>query len=60
MYPLAGWQRCVVHLVRSGLSQVRTRDRALLAQDLRGVYMAESRQEALRTLEGLKAVWGGR
>lgn len=33
VYPLAGWQRCVVYLVRSSLSQVRSRDRAL-----RGVY----------------------
>lgn len=60
VYPLARWQRCVVHLVRSSLSQVRSRDRALLAQDLRGVYMAESRQEALRNLEGLREAWGAR
>lgn len=60
VYPLARWQRCVVHLVRSSLSQVRSRDRALLAQDLRGVYMAESQQEALRNLEGLREAWGAR
>jgi hypothetical protein len=50
VYPLAEWQRCVVHQVRGSLSQVRSRDRAALAQDLRGVYMAESRRE----------VWGGK
>jgi len=60
VYPMAGWQRCVVHLVRSSLSQVRSRDRALLAQDLREVYMAKSRQEALRTLEGFREAWGAR
>ncbi len=33
VYPLAQWQQCVVHRVRSSLAQVRVRDRALLAQD---------------------------
>lgn len=60
VYPLAHWQRCVVHMVRSSLGQVRSRDRALLAQDLRGVYMAGSRKEALEALERLRAAWGAR
>ncbi|GAA6756963.1 hypothetical protein Thermus77420_24400 [Thermus thalpophilus] len=60
VYPLAEWQRCVVHQVRGSLSQVRSRDRAALAQDLRGVYMAESRREALGALERLREVWGGK
>ncbi len=46
VYPQAEWQRCVVHGVRWSLSQVRARDRALLAEDLRRVYGAESRDEA--------------
>ncbi|RTI49898.1 IS256 family transposase, partial [Thermus scotoductus] len=54
VYPLAQWQVCVVHRVRSSLGQVRSRDRALLAQDLKGVYMAGSRQEALGALERLR------
>lgn len=57
---MAGWQRCVVHMVRSSLGQVRSRDRALLAQDLKGVYMAGSRQEALGALERLREAWGAR
>jgi transposase-like protein len=60
VYPLAQWQRCVVHQVRASLAQVRSRDRALLAQDLRGVYMAGSRKEALEALEKLRAAWGAR
>ncbi|AEG34367.1 transposase mutator type (plasmid) [Thermus thermophilus SG0.5JP17-16] len=60
VYPQAQWQRCVVHMVRSGLSQVRSRDRALLAQELRGVYGAGSREEALQALERSREVWGAR
>ena len=58
--PGARWQRCVVHQVRASLSQVRSQDRALLAQDLRGVYMAGSRKEALEALGKLRAAWGSR
>ena len=36
--------------VRSSLAQVRVRDRAWLAQDLRGIYRARDRQEALEAL----------
>ena len=54
------WQRCVVHGVRWSLGQVRARDRVLLAEDLRRVYGAESRGEALRAQGGLGfAVPGG-
>ncbi len=68
VYPQAEWQRCVVHGVRWSLSQVRSRDRALLAEDLRRVYGAESREEALRAwsqprrgyLGEVKAAWGSR
>lgn len=60
VYPLAQWQRCVVHQVRSSLAQVRSRDRALLAQDLRGVYTAGSRPEALGALERFRETWGAR
>jgi transposase-like protein len=60
VYPLAQWQVCVVHRVRSSLAQVRSRDRALLAQDLKGIYGARSRVEALEALERLKEAWGAR
>ena len=58
VYPQAEWQRCVVHGVRWSLSQVRARDRALLAEDLRRVYGAEGREEALWALERLREAWG--
>jgi putative transposase len=60
VYPQAEWQRCVVHGVRWSLGQVRARDRTLLAEDLRRVYGAESRGEALRALEALREAWGAR
>jgi putative transposase len=58
VYPQAEWQRCVVHGVRWSLGQVRARDRTLLAEDLRRVYGAESRGEALEALEALREAWG--
>jgi putative transposase len=60
VYPQAEWQRCVVHGVRWSLGQVRARDRTLLAEDLRRVYGAESREEALEALEALREAWGAR
>ena len=60
VYPQAEWQRCVVHGVRWSLAQVRARERALLAEDLRQVYLAEGRGEALQALERLRATWGSR
>jgi putative transposase len=60
VYPQAEWQRCVVHGVRWSLGQVRARDRTLLAEDLRRVYGAESRGEALEALEALREAWGSR
>jgi putative transposase len=60
VYPQAEWQRCVVHGVRWSLGQVRARDRTLLAEDLRRVYGAESRAEALEALEALREAWGSR
>jgi transposase-like protein len=49
-----------VHGVRWSLAQVWARERALLAEDLRQVYLAEDRREALQALERLKATWGSR
>jgi len=39
---------------------VQVRDRALLAHDLRRVYGAESRGEALQAPDEVKAAWGSR
>ncbi|BCZ90711.1 hypothetical protein TthAA22_25160 (plasmid) [Thermus thermophilus] len=47
VYPQAEWQRCVVHGVRWSLSQVRARDQALLAEDLRRVYGARAGKKLL-------------
>jgi transposase-like protein len=37
VYPLAQWQRCVVHGVRWSLNQVKPRDQALFAEELKRV-----------------------
>ncbi|KIX84396.1 IS256 family transposase [Thermus filiformis] len=69
VYPLAQWQRCVVHGVRWSLGQVKPRDRALFAaaspsgehrEELKRVYEAESRAKALEALEELRKAWGAR
>jgi transposase-like protein len=39
---------------------VRARDRTLLAEDLRRVYGAKGRGEALEALEALREAWGSR
>ncbi len=60
VYPLADWQRCVVHLLRQSGGQVRARERGLVLEELRGVYLARDKGEALQALERFKGRWGGR
>jgi len=49
-----------VHGVRGSLAQVKPKDRGQLAEDLRRVYGAQSRKEALQALEELRRAWGAR
>ena len=50
VYPGAEWPRCVKHMIRSCLAQVRVQDRGAVVEQLHGVYRAESRREALENL----------
>lgn len=60
VYPGAGWQRCRVHTVRESLGQVAARERGQVAAELRGIYQARSRKEAMERLEAFRDRWGGR
>lgn len=52
VFPGVAWQRCQVHLQRNATSYVpRTEMRAEVAQDLRTVFGAGTRDEALRQLD---------
>jgi putative transposase len=45
------WQRCQVHFIRNILSQVNKKDRAQVAEKLREITHAQSRESALKRIE---------
>jgi len=59
IFPEADWQLCVLHAVRDTLNKVRKNDREALAEDLKKIYRAESREEAEEALRSLRERWGG-
>jgi len=58
IFPEADWQLCVLHAVRDALNKVRKRDREALAETLKKIYRAESREEAEEALRNLRERWG--
>jgi len=58
IYPGSNWQVCVLHIVRSSLNQVRTKDRGLVAEDLKRIYRADTEEEAREAISRLKERWG--
>ena len=54
----ASWQRCQVHYTRNLLGMVGHARRKELAEGLRGVFAAPSREVALRLASELAARWG--
>jgi transposase-like protein len=55
----ASWQRCQVHYARNLLGMVGHARRKELAEGLRGVFVAPSREVALRLASELAAQWRG-
>ena len=53
----ASWQRCQVHYARNLLGMVGWGERKELAEGLRGVFAAPSRELALRAAEELADRW---
>ena len=53
----ASWQRCQVHATRNLLAQVGQRHRRALADDLRGIFAAGTRDQALASAHAAAERW---
>jgi putative transposase len=56
-FPATVVQTCIVHMIRNSLRFVSYKDRKAVAKDLRPVYTAASREEALAALEAFEGKW---
>ncbi len=56
-YPKSIVQRCIVHKVRNSLRYVSYKDRKAVCKDLRKVYTASDREQALIALEAFGESW---
>src|SRR4051794_19946750 len=54
VFPQAVVQTCIVHMIRNSLRFVSYKDRKAVAKDLRPVYTATSREEALVALDAFE------
>lgn len=57
VYPLADVQRCVVHKVRNVISAVRKKDKEPIMTDLKKVYRALTKEDALKSFEDFRENW---
>lgn len=57
VYPKADVQRCVVHKLRNTKSQVRVKDQPQVFEDLKKIYNANGRAEALKEFDAFKKDW---
>jgi putative transposase len=60
VFPQAVVQTCIVHMIRNSLRFVSYKDRKVVAKDLRPVYTAASREEALVALDTFEQKWARR
>lgn len=58
VFPLAHIQRCVVHQVRHSLAYVSPKDRKEVANDMKAIYGAPTREAAEGRLSRLAERWG--
>lgn len=56
-YPLAEYQRCIVHMVRNTLKYVADKDRKAFANDLKTIYNAPSEQAGREALDEVTEKW---
>ena len=56
-YPLAEYQRCIVHVVRNTLKYVADKDKKAFANDLKTIYHAPDEQTALARLGEVRTAW---
>lgn len=57
IYPKADVQRCVVHKIRNALNAVRKKDQTAIAEDLKPIYEASSKEEAKKQFKAFKETW---
>lgn len=57
IYPKADVQRCVVHKIRNALTAARKKDRTAIAEDLKPIYQANTKEEAKSQFKAFKEAW---
>lgn len=57
VYPKAAHQTCWVHIARNVSHKVRMKDRARVLDDLKCVYRADTKTEAVQALEDFVSTW---
>lgn len=56
-FPMAEYQRCIVHVVRNTLKYVADKDKKAFAKDLKTIYHAPDEQTGHARMEAVSAVW---
>jgi len=56
-FPKADFQSCIVHKVRNTLNKVRSKDRKEVAEDLKSIYRASTREDAKEAFNKFKEKW---
>jgi len=56
-FPGSKFQLCVLHTVRNSIKKVRRTDREAVAEDLKKIYRAKTREEARKALQAFKSRW---
>lgn len=57
IFPFVLVQRCVVHRVLNVLAKLHYHNKKAFAQDMRGIWAARRKREALAAFRALKAKW---
>lgn len=57
VFPKADFQRCVVHKLRNTISKIRVKDRTSVLDDLKEVYTAATREEAMGNFRMFEKQW---
>ena len=56
-FPGSNFQLCVLHTIRNSLKKVRKAYREAVAEDLKKIYKAKTKEEARKALQAFKSRW---
>ena len=56
-FPMAEYQRCIVHVVRNTLRYIADKDKKAFANDLKTIYHAPDEQNGHARMEAVAEVW---